>query len=80
MRGAWTRGRETAETHRPLLLLRKVVLCRIRRTASEVVRQDFAAGAVDESLELRSLLGVCGDLVDVVEVAKGIRGGDWEGS
>lgn len=44
-----------------------------------MVRQDLRTGAVNENLELGSLAGVCRDLVDVVEVAEGTRGGDWEG-
>lgn len=79
MRGARRRGKEAGGTHRPLLLLRNVILRRIRRTRGEVVRQDLRTGAVNENLELGSLAGVCRDLVDVVEVAEGIRGGDREG-
>ena len=72
-------GRRQGGTHRPLLLLRNVILRRIRWTRSEVVRQDLRTGAVNENLELGSLAGVCRDLVDVVEVAEGVRGGDREG-
>ena len=78
-RGARRRGKEAGGTHRPLLLLGNVILRRIRRTRGEVVRQDLRTGAVNENLELGSLAGVCRDLVDVVEVAEGIRGGDREG-